>query len=72
MQDTHLRSIAKGISWRFNATFITTVISYALTGEITVALSIGALEFIIKVFWYYLHERIWIAIPFGRKASAGS
>jgi uncharacterized membrane protein len=34
-------------------------ISWALTGEITTALKIGGLEFILKMGIYYLHERLW-------------
>ena len=32
-----------------------------------VAGSIAGLEIITKIFWYYFHERVWAAIPWGRR-----
>ena len=29
--------------------------------------SIAALELITKIAWYYVHERIWAAIAWGRR-----
>ena len=59
------RSIAKVISWRITATLITMVISYFVIGNISAALSIGFFELIAKLFVNYVHERIWIRVPFG-------
>jgi len=28
-------------------------------------LSISIIEFVVKIFMYYIHERIWLKIPFG-------
>ena len=59
MKETHKRSIAKGISYRIIATFITTVLVFALTGNLIVSFSVGFLELISKTFLYYFHERLW-------------
>lgn len=67
MQETHKRSVVKGISWRLAATFMTMVISYLITRRIDLALEIGVIEFIAKVFLYYLHERAWLKLRWGRK-----
>jgi len=64
-RESHLRSILKGITWRILATTTTTIIAYFVTGEIGMALSIGAIEFVGKVFIYYLHERAWLLVPEG-------
>ena len=64
-RESHLRSVLKGITWRVLATTTTTVIAYLVTGEVTTALSIGAIEFVGKVFIYYLHERAWLLVPEG-------
>ena len=64
-RDSHLRSVLKGISWRIIATTTTTTIAYFVTGEIGLALSIGGIEFVGKVFIYYLHERAWLLVPEG-------
>jgi uncharacterized membrane protein len=37
------------------------------TGRIEIAGSIAALEIATKIAWYYLHERVWAAIPWGRR-----
>jgi len=63
-KESHLRSILKGISWRFIATTDTILIVLLITclyGECSIgsALKIGAIEFVIKLLIYYFHERIW-------------
>jgi uncharacterized membrane protein len=65
MKDSHVRSLAKAISWRILATFMTIVISYLITQEINLAIYIGIFEFISKVIFYYFHERLWMVVPFG-------
>lgn len=65
VKESHLRSVIKGFTWRIVATTTTIIIAYAITGEVGTALSIGAIEFVGKILIYYLHERIWQAIPRG-------
>jgi len=65
LKESHLRSALKGFTWRLIATTTTIVIAYIITGEVKTALSIGAIEFVGKIFIYYLHERLWQAIPPG-------
>ena len=36
-------------------------------GKTTLLRSIAGLEIITKIAWYYLHERIWAAISWGRR-----
>ena len=67
MSETHLRSVAKAFSWRFLATFITATIVWILTGEAKFALKVGLLDTTIKLLIYFIHERIWLRIPFGKK-----
>lgn len=67
MKDTHLRSVMKGISWRVTGTVDTIVISYIITGEVKKALAIGGVEVITKIFLYYVHERIWGRVTWGRQ-----
>jgi adenylylsulfate kinase len=65
--DTHSRSFAKALSWRVFALAITTAVSYMLSESIAIAVSIGVADSAIKIGAYYLHERAWIGIRFGRK-----
>ncbi len=64
--ETHARSVLKAISWRTLGTLDTFAISRLLTGRVKIAGSIAGLEIITKIAWYYLHERIWAAIRWGR------
>jgi uncharacterized membrane protein len=66
MKDNHYRSVAKAISWRATGTADTIIISYLVTGQIKMAVSIGFVELFTKIFLYYVHERIWNRISFGR------
>lgn len=63
--ESHLRSMLKAFSWRIVATTTTTTIAYSMTGQIGTALSIGGIEFFIKFFIYYAHERAWQLVPRG-------
>ena len=65
--ETHTRSVLKAVSWRALGTLDTFAISWFLTGKIEIAGSIAALEVITKIAWYYVHERVWTAISWGRR-----
>ena len=65
--DTHSRSFAKAISWRLTGTIDTMVISLIVTGSVKLAATIGLTEVVTKSLLYYLHERAWLKIPFGRR-----
>ncbi|MGY6520955.1 MAG: DUF2061 domain-containing protein [Mongoliitalea sp.] len=60
-QDSNIKSFLKSISWRIVGTLDTMVISYFVTGELMMAISIGSIEVITKIALYYLHERAWEA-----------
>ena len=64
--DAHHRSIAKAISYRIIAAAITTTVAWSVTGELGHAALIGAGDVVIKFGVYYLHERAWNRVGFGR------
>jgi uncharacterized membrane protein len=64
--ESHTRSVVKAFSWRTLGTVDTFVISWVMTGKLSLAGSIAGLEFATKIAWYYLHERIWAVIQWGR------
>jgi len=66
MQDKPYRSIIKAVSYRLTGTLATILISFLISGRVRVALSIGIVELFTKIGLYYLHERAWNRIPFGR------
>lgn len=60
--DKPVKSALKAITWRIIGTIDTMVISYLITGKVTVALSIGSVEVFTKMILYYFHERLWAHI----------
>ena len=66
VNDRHVKSLIKAVSWRAVGTIDTIMISWILTGKIAIAVSIGSVEVFSKIFLYYLHERIWNIIRWGR------
>ncbi len=64
--ESHARTIAKALSWRFVATTITFTVAWCITRKLTFAAEIGIADTIIKLGAYYFHERLWIRIKFGK------
>ena len=59
------RSVAKAVSWRIAASIDTFIISFFVTGKISIAGTIAGVEVVTKIVIYYLHERVWAAIAWG-------
>ncbi|QOR61240.1 DUF2061 domain-containing protein [Sulfurovum sp. ST-21] len=66
MKEKAYRSIVKTVSWRALGTLDTIVISYLVTGNLTMAASIGSIELVTKMILYYYHERAWNKISLGK------
>lgn len=66
MKEKASRSLAKTVSWRTVGTLDTIIISYFITGDLTMAASIGSIELFTKMALYYFHERAWDKIKFGK------
>ena len=64
--ETRKRSIAKTISWRVVATILTGVVTYLLTGRLDFAVTVGLADTFVKFFIYYVHERMWTRISYGK------
>lgn len=71
MTDSHFRSFIKGVTWRITGTIDTMLMAYIVTGQIHNAIKIGLTEVLTKVVLYYLHERLWNIISFGRMHGVG-
>lgn len=67
MTETVVRSAAKTLSYRLMGSGVTFVISYVFTGEIIVSASISATEFLLKPMMYWIHERGWNRVRWGRE-----
>ncbi|WP_296702317.1 DUF2061 domain-containing protein [Algoriphagus sp.] len=62
-KDSNAKSLLKSISWRIVGTIDTIIISYFITGEFVMAISIGSVEVFSKIILYYFHERVWESAP---------
>lgn len=65
-KENHSRSIAKTISWRIIATVTTVSIVYVATGDLTLSLEVGLVEVFAKLILYYIHERTWSKVRWGK------
>lgn len=66
MIETTARSIAKTISWRITGSTATFAISYAILGDFAVSSTIAAIQLTFNTVLYFLHERVWNWIRWGR------
>jgi uncharacterized membrane protein len=65
-KDHHYRSVLKAVSWRIVATTTTFLLVFFFTGNLALSAGVGITEVVTKLILYYLHERLWLIIPFGR------
>jgi len=70
MADKHYRSFIKAVSWRVTGSVDTMVISFLITGKLKWALTITGVEVFTKIGLYYVHERVWEKLSFGRLKEA--
>lgn len=65
---SYKRHIAKTISWRIIGTLDTILLSWLITGNWKMGLTIGGVEVITKMVLYFFHERAWYKLSkFGLK-----
>jgi uncharacterized membrane protein len=66
MKVSYKRHIAKTITWRIVGTIDTILLSWLITGDLAVGLTIGGVEVMTKMILYFAHERMWYKwIKFG-------
>lgn len=67
--DSRCRTIVKALSWQLLGLFTTSAIGFIMTGSLAKAGSFAVVSAAIGFGCYIVHERIWIAIPWGRQAA---
>lgn len=65
--EAHLRSILKAVSYRVCAAVATTIIVFAFTRKLALSIGVGLVEAVVKIVFYYIHERVWSYINIGKK-----
>lgn len=64
--DTNSRSFVKAISWRIIASLTTFILAFIITGHLVLSAGIGLGDIIAKFILYFLHERAWDRISWGK------
>jgi adenylylsulfate kinase len=65
--ETKRRSILKAASWRAWASITTAVLVFLFTGKFALAITVGCLEVFAKMGLFFIHERFWQRIRYGRR-----
>jgi uncharacterized membrane protein len=64
--ETRRRTLVKSVSYRIIGGLITVSVAYAATGTFGSAAAIGLIDTLVKIGAFYLHERVWLNIDYGR------
>jgi uncharacterized membrane protein len=64
--ESHARSIAKAFTYRILGSLSTGGLVFLFTGNWKASAGAAAADSVVKIVLYFLHERIWNYIPFGR------
>ena len=64
--ESHYRSIVKAVSYRILGSSATALIFFVLTGKGSLSVGAGLLDMVLKIGVYFVHERIWNHIDYGR------
>jgi len=64
--ESNTRSLAKAVSYRLLGSATTALIVLLWTGKPGISIGAGVLDMLAKIGLYFLHERIWNHISFGR------
>ena len=65
--ESRSRSIVKAVSYRILGSITTGLIVFVITGKGDLSLGVGGLDMVAKIAVYFVHERIWDRIAFGRE-----
>ena len=67
MEDSSKRSLFKATTYRILSVTLTFLISFTITGKLSWATAIAGTEALTKMFLYYVHERCWNRVKWGKK-----
>ena len=67
-KELHSRSLVKALTWRVIATSTTMSLVYIGTGDIELMAHVGIADVVIKLFFYFCHERVWGHVRWGKHA----
>jgi len=64
--ESRRRSFIKALSWRLLALLITMSVAWFMFKDARIAASVGVIDSLVKIAVYYLHERFWQRVSYGR------
>ena len=59
MNEVRKIRVLKTLSWRIIATCTTMFLAYIVTGQLEFVVSIGIGDVVLKMIFYYMHEKAW-------------
>jgi adenylylsulfate kinase len=65
--ESHARSVAKAMSYRALGTLGTMAVVYLYTGRLELTFAVGGLDVVCKIGLFFLHERLWSKVNWGKK-----
>ena len=65
METSKKKHLAKTFTWRVTATLTTMFIAWIVSGDPLTGITVGGIEFFVKMPIYYFHERVWYKANFG-------
>jgi uncharacterized membrane protein len=66
MTESHKRTIVRSISYRTSAVIFTILYTYLITGNLADSTGFALVLHLLLSIDYYLHERIWLRIKWGK------
>lgn len=60
------RAVIKAVTYRGLGTLVTMSVIFVFTGELMLSIGAGVVEVVAKMTFYYLHERLWERISWGK------
>jgi len=66
MASTYERSLIKGVIWETFSFLITLTAVYLVYGDFRLALRFNIVLTFIKMFFFFLHERVWKDVRWGK------
>jgi adenylylsulfate kinase len=64
--ETQARSFAKAVTYRCLGSALTGMIVFLFSRDAAFSVGAGVLDMFSKILLYFLHERLWERIPYGR------
>jgi len=65
-KDKHSRSLVKAVTYRIVASLTTFILVWIFTRQVNLALGVGIFDVLLKIAFYYFHERAWNKLDWGK------